>query len=135
MRSLSLRDLLGEALNRTSQLVVFICFPRGALQSIRFGCSTLGVTTSGRPLVGLAARSEFLACPRIARIGWAIPLCRWPFPRLCGLSASRFRWSLFSVQSSPLFEFRLPLESHPAKPSRLAEAYRLLSWALVPYST
>jgi hypothetical protein len=28
-----------------------------------------------------------------------------------------FRWSLFSVQSSPLFEFRLPLEFYPATPS------------------
>jgi hypothetical protein len=45
------------------------------------------------------------------------------------------RWSLFSVQSSPLFEFRLPLEYYPAKPSRPAAAGQLLSWALVPYST
>jgi hypothetical protein len=45
------------------------------------------------------------------------------------------RWSLFSVQSNPLFEFRLPLESHPVRPSRQAAARPLLSWALVPYST
>jgi hypothetical protein len=42
---------------------------RGALQSIRFGCSTVSVTTAGRPLVGLAARSEFLTRRRIALIG------------------------------------------------------------------
>jgi hypothetical protein len=66
--------------------------------------------------LGLAARSEFLTCRRITRIGWMIPLCRWPFPRLCGLSAAKLRWSLFSVQSSPLFELRLPLEYYPTKP-------------------
>jgi hypothetical protein len=38
-------------------------------------------------------------------------------------------------RSSPLFEFRLPLEFFPAKPSLSAEADRLLSWALSPYST
>jgi hypothetical protein len=37
--------------------------------------------------------------------------------------------------SSPLFEFRLPSEFYPAKPSLSAKADRLLSWALVPYST
>jgi hypothetical protein len=45
------------------------------------------------------------------------------------------RWSLFSVQSSPLFEFRLPLEYYPAKPSRPAAAGQLLSWAFGPFST
>jgi hypothetical protein len=108
---------------------------RGALQSVRFGCLALGVTTGGRPLLGLAARPEFLARRRIARIGWAVPLCRWPFPRLCGFSPAGFAGHLFSVQSSPLFEFRLPLESYPARPSRSAAADQLLSWALVPYST
>jgi hypothetical protein len=51
------------------------------------------------------------------------------------LSRNGFRWSPFSVQSSPLFEFRLPPESYPAKPSRPAAANQLLSWASAPYST
>jgi hypothetical protein len=38
-------------------------------------------------------------------------------------------------RSSPLFEFRLPLESCPDKPSRSTAVNQLLSWALVPYST
>jgi hypothetical protein len=38
-------------------------------------------------------------------------------------------------RSNPLFEFGLPLEYYPAKPSLLAAASRLLSWAFVPYST
>ena len=38
-------------------------------------------------------------------------------------------------RSNPLFEFGLPLEYYPAKPSLLAAANRLLSWAFVPYST
>jgi hypothetical protein len=45
------------------------------------------------------------------------------------------RWSLFSVQSNPLFEFRLPPEYYPAKPSWPAATGQLLSWASVPYST
>lgn len=43
--------------------------------------------------------------------------------------------SLFSVRVRPLFEFRAPLESHPASPSRPAEADRLLSWTSLPFST
>jgi hypothetical protein len=42
---------------------------QSALQSVRFGCSALGVTTAGRPLVGLAARPEFLVRRPTARIG------------------------------------------------------------------
>jgi hypothetical protein len=38
-------------------------------------------------------------------------------------------------RSNPLFEFGLPLEYYPAKPSLLAVANRLLSWAFFPYST
>jgi hypothetical protein len=38
-------------------------------------------------------------------------------------------------RSNPLFEFGLPLEYYPAKPSLLAAANQLLSWAFLPYST
>jgi hypothetical protein len=85
--------------------------------------------------MGLAARSEFLIDLTIARIAWTIPLCRWPVPRLCGLCQADFADHRLSDQSSPLFEFRLPLESYPAKPSRSAAADQLLSWAFVPFST
>jgi len=51
------------------------------------------------------------------------------------LSHKRCRWSRLSAQSNPLFEFRLPLEYYPVKPSQPAAADRLLSWAFVPYST
>jgi hypothetical protein len=55
-------------------------------------------------------------------------------------SALRFplgkpRWSHSNVQASPLFEFRSPLESCPANPSRSAETDRLLSWTFAPFST
>jgi len=40
-----------------------------------------------------------------------------------------------SDRTSPLLEFRLPLEHYPTIPSQLAAAGRLLSWALVPFST
>jgi hypothetical protein len=38
-------------------------------------------------------------------------------------------------RSNPLFEFSLPLEYYPAKPSLLAVTNQLLSWAFVPFST
>jgi hypothetical protein len=58
----------------------------------------------------------------------AIPSALW-------FSHSGLRWSQSSVQSSPLFEFRLPPECCPTNPSRSAAAVRLLSWALAPFST
>ena len=44
-------------------------FARCALQSFRYRCSALGVTAADRPLLELAARSEFSAETGIARIG------------------------------------------------------------------
>jgi hypothetical protein len=38
-------------------------------------------------------------------------------------------------RSNPLFEFGLPLEYYPTKPSRSTAVDRLLSWAFIPYST
>jgi hypothetical protein len=46
-----------------------------------------------------------------------------------------YGWLRSSDQSSPLFEFHLPLESYPATPSRSAAADQHLSWAFVPFST
>jgi hypothetical protein len=56
-------------------------------------------------------------------------------PSAVRCSLTGLRWSPFSVQSSTLFEFRLPPEYYPADPSQPAAARRLLSWASVPYST
>jgi len=50
-------------------------------------------------------------------------------------SLNGIRWALFSIQSNPLFGFRLPLESFPTEPSPPAAAGRLLSWASGPFST
>jgi hypothetical protein len=50
-------------------------------------------------------------------------------------SRSRLPRSPFSDRMHPLFEFRAPLESYPASPSRSAAAIRLLSWTLLPFST
>jgi len=50
-------------------------------------------------------------------------------------SLSGVDWSLFSVQFSPLFEFRLPPEFPPAVPSRPDASDQHLSWASAPYST
>jgi hypothetical protein len=64
----------------------------------------------------------------VATLPLAVPSAVW-------LSFNGLRWSLFSVQSNPLFEFRLPPEFYPARPSRPTAAGQLLSWAFVPYST
>jgi hypothetical protein len=50
-------------------------------------------------------------------------------------SLSGFAGRLFSYRALPLCEFRFPPEYHPTDPSRPAEAFRLLSWASVPYGT
>jgi hypothetical protein len=72
---------------------------------------------------------------RIARIGSAIPLCRWPFPRLCGIPDSRAAPFTVKRAVQPLFELRAPSRVWPTLSSRAAEASRLLSWAFDPYST
>jgi hypothetical protein len=81
-----------------------------------------------------AARSEFLARRSTALIGSAIPLCRWPFPRLCGFP-SPGRADHVKRPVRPLFEFRVPPESCPTQPSPAAAAAEHLSWASAPYST
>jgi len=50
-------------------------------------------------------------------------------------SLSGFAGCLFSFRALPLCEFRFPPEYHPTDPSRPTEAFRLLSWASVPYGT
>jgi hypothetical protein len=75
--------------------------------------------TAARPLMsppravlsGLAARSEFLTRLSIALMGWAFPLCRWPFPRLCGFPLAGFVRSLFSVRIEPSLRAWASLQS------------------------
>jgi hypothetical protein len=111
---------------------VYAC---GALQSVRFGCSILGVSTSDRPL----------------RIGCSFRVPHSPLYRPCLVRRSHFAVDRFlgcvvfqtasfaghfSVsRSSPLFELRLHQEYYPAIPSRSVATDQLLSWAFVPYST
>jgi hypothetical protein len=57
-----------------------------------------------------AARSKFLAGGRTAVIGFAIPLCRWPFPRLCGFPTPS-RAGNVKLPVHPFFEFHVPPES------------------------
>jgi hypothetical protein len=81
-----------------------------------------------------AARPEFHTGWSTAVIGSTIPLCRWPFPRLCGFPPTGCAVHVKQTVR-PLFEFSLPPECCPAKPSPPAEANGLLSWASAPYST
>jgi hypothetical protein len=71
----------------------------------------------------LGVRCSFRVSARrsTARIGWAIPLCRWPFPRLCGFSSTGPRTTV-KQSHEPLCEFRSPPEYYPADPSRPAAA-------------
>jgi hypothetical protein len=99
------------------------------------GCSAPLVAARRRPLLEFAARSEFSARRSIALMGYAFPFCRWPLPRLYGLpsSGSTDRRSRQSVSSS----LRVSRSSRVSSvnPSRPAATVRLLSWALVPFST
>jgi hypothetical protein len=99
------------------------------------GCSTFRVAAWRRPLVEFAARSEFSTRRSIMLMGYMIPLCRWPLPRLCGFSSSESADCCSGNPFHPLFEFRVPPECCSANPGRPASTGRLLSWALVPFST
>jgi hypothetical protein len=81
-----------------------------------------------------AARSQFLARRSTAGIGWAIPLCRWPFPRLCGFPSPGHADDV-KPSVHPVFEFRVPPESCLTRSSPPAAAGRHLSWAFAPFST
>jgi hypothetical protein len=70
---------------------------RTALQSFRSSCSPRNVAVSSA-----SSRNSRLvqsSNPEKYRvIGSAIPLCRWPFPRLCGFPSTGPRWTLLSDQ-------------------------------------
>jgi hypothetical protein len=71
---------------------------RGALQSVRAGRSprsVAGSTASSRNS-RLVQSVEPGDVPQV--LGSAIPLCRWPFPRLCGIPFARPRRSPLSDQ-------------------------------------
>jgi hypothetical protein len=93
-----------------------------------------------RHRVGSSSRNSLsvqsLVCANgTARMGQAVPLCRWPFPRLCGFPAPQSAGCRSSDLRDPLFGFRVPPESYPVTPGRKATARRHLSWTLAPFST
>jgi hypothetical protein len=108
---------------------------RGALQSLRFSCLNRGVATGGTSSYGIGCSSRVPHRPDYRPYWLGDPTMPLAFPRLCGLCQTDFADHRLSNQSSPLFEFRLPLESYPAKPSQSAAADQLLSWASAPFST
>jgi len=91
------------------------------------------VSAAGRPLLELASRSESLFRQRIALMGWTIPLCRWPFPRLCGLSVDGRTYHHSATSPILSSSSALPLECSSTRPSRPSTRSRrscsqLLSW-------
>jgi len=88
----------------------------------------------GRPL-GIGCSSRVVGLLRYRPYWLNDPTLPLAISSAVWFSRKRLRWSRLSVQSNPLFEFRLPVEYYPAKPSQPAAASQLLSWALVPYST
>jgi hypothetical protein len=87
-----------------------------------------------RPL-GIGCSSRVFGLLRYRSYGLSGPTVPLAVSSAVWFSRKRLRWSRLSVQSNPLFEFRLPIEYYPVKPSQPAAADQLLSWALVPYST
>jgi hypothetical protein len=79
---------------------------RRALQSFQLRCSASGVAARNLPpgvrcpLRGITDRSS-------ARIGWTLPLCRWPFPRLCGFPSFGPAGYLSVAGTEPLSSFAL----------------------------
>jgi hypothetical protein len=98
-------------------------------------CSTFCVAAWRRPLLEFAARSECSARQSIMLMGYMIPFCRWPLPRLYGFPLSGSTDCCSGNQFHPLFGFRVPPESCSVNPSRPASTGQLLSWACVPFST
>jgi hypothetical protein len=98
-------------------------------------CSPQGVSTASASSSGIGFSFRVPRPRPYRRIGWTIPLRRWPLPRPCGLPPAAGASHRADNWRRPLFEFSLPLESLPATPSRMAAACRHLSWALAPFST
>jgi hypothetical protein len=100
-----------------------------------FGCVARSETSPPRNVLSeLAARSEFLARRSTALIGSAVPLCRWPFPRLCGFPSTGCADHVKRPMPT-LFEFRFPPEYCSTQPSLPTAVSKLLSWAFAPFST
>jgi hypothetical protein len=94
-----------------------------------------GVTTTNTSSSGIGYSSRVPHRCRYRPHGLGDPTLPLAVSSAVWSSRHRLRRPLFSDQTSPLFEFRLPLESCPAHPSQPAAARRLLSWAFAPYST
>ena len=93
-------------------------------------CHRLGSSSSG---IGCSFRVSRLLKYRPYRLG--VPTLPLAVSSAVWFSFNRLGRSQLSNQSSPLREFHLPLESHPANPSRSAAANQLLSWTFLPFST
>ena len=91
----------------------------------RLGSSSWGIGCSSRVFGPLKYRPYGLDVPTLPL---AVPSAVW-------FSFNGLGWSQLSDQSNPLVEFGLPLECHPANPSRPVATGQLLSWTLFPYST
>jgi len=63
-------------------------------------------------------------------MGWKLPLCRWPFPRLCGFSS--VHWAGEVIQRPILSSsFRLRLGHYPANPSRPGRSRPAPPWSFL----
>jgi len=72
--------------------------------------------------LGLATRSELSTSYGTAAIRLSGPTLPLAVSSAVWFSRKKLRWSRLSVQSNPLFEFRLPIEYYPVKPSQPAAA-------------
>jgi hypothetical protein len=83
---------------------------RFALQSIRFRRSTRDLITLGRPLMELAARSEYLCLLKYCPHWLDNPTLPLDVSSAVWFSLSGLRWSRPCYQFRPLLELRSPLE-------------------------
>jgi len=61
-------------------------------------------------------------------MGWKLPLCRWPFPRLCGLPSVAWVGEI-TFTTPPLVEFGLRLGHRLADPSRSGRSRPAPPWS------
>jgi hypothetical protein len=107
----------------------------GPFRVFGFAARPLMLPSKGRPL-GIGGSFRVLDPLKYCPHGLGNPTLPLAFSSAMWFSLQRGSSGRYSAsRSKPLFEFDLPLEYYPAKPSRSANADRLLSWALFPYST
>jgi hypothetical protein len=82
----------------------------------------------------LAVRSECRDRRSSVLIGSTHPLCRWPFPRLCGFPSSACAEDSYATSRRRSSDLAF-LQSYIVRPSSPTVAGKLLSGAFVPFST